>query len=39
MPVTEIAARVGYDDPSQFARAFRKAVGVNPSAWRRARWS
>jgi len=36
LPVTEVAARVGYDDPTLLARAFRKAVGVSPSDYRRA---
>jgi AraC family transcriptional regulator len=34
LPVTEIAAAVGYDDPSQLAAAFRKALGVSPSQFR-----
>lgn len=29
--VTEVAARVGYANPSKFAAAFRKAFGVSPS--------
>jgi len=36
VPVTEIAAQVGYDDPTLLARAFRKALGVCPSEYRRA---
>ena len=39
LSITEIAAAVGYDDPNQLARVFRKAVGVSPSAWRRDRWA
>lgn len=37
LPVTEVAAAVGYDDPSQLACAFRKALGVSPSQYRRER--
>ncbi len=37
LPVTEIAASVSYDDPGQFATAFRKVVGVSPSQYRRER--
>ena len=39
LPVTEIAARVGFEDPSGFAAAFRKALGVSPSEYRRERRS
>lgn len=39
MPVTEIAARVGYNDPSGFAAAFKGLVGVTPSQFRRQRLS
>lgn len=35
LPVTEVAAQVGYDDPSQLAVAFRKVLGVSPSQYRR----
>lgn len=35
MPVTDIAARVGYDDPSQLASLFRKTLGLSPSRYRR----
>jgi len=38
-PVTEIAAAIGYGDPSQFAAAFRKSVGVTPTQYRRERRS
>jgi AraC family transcriptional regulator len=31
LSVKEIAAQAGFDDESHFARAFRKAFGVNPS--------
>ena len=32
LSVTEIAARVGYENPSKFAAAFRKHFGLPPSA-------
>jgi AraC-like DNA-binding protein len=32
--VREVAARVGYRQPAQFAKAFRKRHGVTPSAYR-----
>jgi len=32
--VEEIAARIGYTDPSNFTRAFRKEFGVTPSTFR-----
>ena len=35
-PVTEIALDLGYQEPSNFSRAFRRWAGVAPSAWRRA---
>ncbi|HEY0714994.1 MAG TPA: AraC family transcriptional regulator [Polyangia bacterium] len=34
LSVTEVAARVGYENPSKFAAAFRKHFGVSPSALR-----
>jgi AraC family transcriptional regulator len=34
-PVASIAAAVGYDDPSYFARLFRREVGVAPLLFRR----
>ena len=34
--VTEVAARVGYDNPSAFAAAFRAQFGISPSAARPA---
>lgn len=37
MPVGEVAARVGFADPLYFSRAFRQAVGVSPSEYRRKR--
>lgn len=33
-PVRVIAARVGYRQPTQFAKAFRRQHGVTPSAYR-----
>lgn len=36
MPVIEVALGAGYDSPDSFARAFRKAFGVSPSAFREA---
>jgi AraC-like DNA-binding protein len=35
--VTAIAAEVGYDDPNQLARVFRKATGMSPTRYRRER--
>lgn len=35
--VLEVALRVGYENETAFARAFRRAVGESPGAWRRAR--
>jgi len=32
--VAEVARAVGYDDPFYFSRAFKKATGSAPSAWR-----
>jgi AraC-like DNA-binding protein/quercetin dioxygenase-like cupin family protein len=34
-PVTEIAARVGYDNPSHFNRQFSKFIGLPPRLYRR----
>ncbi|AGH47929.1 AraC family transcriptional regulator [Sphingomonas sp. MM-1] len=34
LPVTEIALAVGYETPSSFAAAFRKATGMTPSIFR-----
>ena len=34
--VRQIAARVGYSQPAQFAKAFRRHHGVSPSELRRA---
>lgn len=35
LTIDEIADALGYSDPSNFGRAFRKWEGVAPSAWRR----
>jgi AraC-like DNA-binding protein len=32
-----VAAEVGYDSEAAFSRAFKKATGVAPGAWREAR--
>ncbi|MGU3359500.1 helix-turn-helix domain-containing protein [Methylobacterium sp. M6A4_1b] len=37
LPVAAIAALVGYNDPSQFAAAFKRHTLMTPLAWRRAR--
>jgi AraC-like DNA-binding protein len=34
--VASIGADVGYDSEAAFARAFKRAAGVSPAAWRRA---
>ena len=34
LPIHEIARRVGYRQPAQFAKAFRRIYGVTPSAYR-----
>ncbi|WP_347265782.1 AraC family transcriptional regulator [Paracoccus sp. (in: a-proteobacteria)] len=34
LSVAEIAARLGYAEPSAFHRAFRKLTGLSPAAWR-----
>jgi AraC family transcriptional regulator len=39
LAVAEIAARIGYDDPSYLARLFRKHFGATPAAYRRERRS
>jgi AraC-like DNA-binding protein len=35
--IAAIAADVGYDSEAAFSRAFKKAAGVSPGAWREAR--
>jgi AraC-like DNA-binding protein len=37
MPVGEIAALLGYSEATNFARAFRREVGISPAAYRRSR--
>jgi AraC family transcriptional regulator len=39
LPITEIAAQVGYEDPGYFSRLFLKEAGVSPSQYRRDRRS
>jgi AraC-like DNA-binding protein len=34
MPIAEIAYALGYTDPSNFTRAFRRQIGVSPQAFR-----
>lgn len=34
LPVAEITRRVGYREPAQFAKAFRRYYGLPPSRWR-----
>jgi AraC family transcriptional regulator, regulatory protein of adaptative response / methylphosphotriester-DNA alkyltransferase methyltransferase len=33
-PIRQVAAQVGYRQPAQFAKAFRRRYGVSPSAYR-----
>jgi AraC-like DNA-binding protein len=33
--IAEVAAEIGYGSEAAFSRAFKKLVGVPPSAWRR----
>jgi AraC family transcriptional regulator len=35
LTITEVSARVGYDDPGYLARLFRREVGVTPARYRR----
>lgn len=37
LTVADVGERLGYSDPANFGRAFRKKVGVTPAAWRRGR--
>jgi two-component system response regulator YesN len=32
--ITEVARKVGYDDPGYFARRFRRKTGMSPREWR-----
>jgi AraC family transcriptional regulator, regulatory protein of adaptative response / methylphosphotriester-DNA alkyltransferase methyltransferase len=34
MPVKDVAERVGYRDPSQFTKAFKRTHALSPSEWR-----
>ena len=34
--VSDIAARLGYSEPSAFYRAFKKWMGVSPEAFRKS---
>jgi AraC family transcriptional regulator len=34
LPITEIAIRVGWENPSKFAAQFKKAAGCTPGQWR-----
>jgi AraC family transcriptional regulator, regulatory protein of adaptative response / methylphosphotriester-DNA alkyltransferase methyltransferase len=36
LPVSEVASSVGYRQPAQFAKAFRRHHGTPPSSYRRA---
>ena len=35
MPIAEIAATLGYNEASNFSRAFRRQTGLSPAAFRR----
>ena len=37
--VIDVALEVGYENEAAFSRAFKRAVGASPGAWRRARRS
>lgn len=37
LSIAQTAARVGYESEAAFSRAFKKALGAPPAAWRRAR--
>ncbi len=37
LPVREIAYRLGFEEPSLFSRAFRRAIGSSPEPFRRER--
>jgi AraC-like DNA-binding protein len=34
IPIADVGAASGYDDPAYFSRAFRRAHGVPPATWR-----
>jgi AraC-like DNA-binding protein len=35
LSVAEVAEKLGYNDPSNFGRAFRKWTGQSPNRWRK----
>ena len=37
MNVTEVAHRVGFEDPYYFSRVFKRATGENPKRWQQAK--
>lgn len=37
LPITEIAAALGYNEVSSFTRAFRRWSGISPSQWRKSK--
>lgn len=37
LPVADIGRAVGYREPSRFSKAFKRAYGMNPGAYRRSR--
>jgi AraC family transcriptional regulator, regulatory protein of adaptative response / methylphosphotriester-DNA alkyltransferase methyltransferase len=37
IPVKEVGRRVGYGDPGQFSKAFKRTFGLSPSESRRSR--
>jgi AraC family transcriptional regulator len=37
LPISDVAAAVGYEDQGQLARLFRREVGITPSQYRRER--
>ena len=39
LPVSQVAAIVGYQNPSRFAEIFRRNTGHSPAEYRRACWS
>jgi AraC-like DNA-binding protein len=36
--VAAVALEVGYDSEAAFSRAFKRATGLPPAAWRRTQW-
>jgi AraC-like DNA-binding protein len=38
IPLTEVAGRLGFSDPSTFCRAFRRWTGTSPQAFRTTRY-